>query len=74
MIFSLFSACGLILNYLKMFVKKGVHYKTLYLVLDGHVYLDSFSMDKKNEVWDFSLSVEVNSLCYNKYLKTRPTK
>ena len=25
-------------------MKRGVHYKSLYLVLDGHVYLDSFSL------------------------------
>ena len=46
MIFSLFSICGLIPNYFEIFMKGGVHHKSLYLVLDVHVYLDSFSLFK----------------------------
>ena len=45
MIFSLFFVCGFSSNDLKDPYKRGVHYKSLYLVLDGHVYLDSFYME-----------------------------
>ena len=46
MIFSLFSIRGLVPNLLKYSWKRGVHYKSLYLVLDGQVYLDSSSLFK----------------------------
>ena len=63
MIFSLLSAYGFNSKIFEIFMKRGVHYKSLYLVLDGQVYLDSFSLFKFNDVWDLSLSVEVNSSC-----------
>ena len=50
MIFSLLSACGLVPNNLEYSYKRGVHYKSLHLVLDGRVYLDSFSMDKSMRI------------------------
>ena len=47
----------------EIFMKRGVHYKSLDLVLDGNVYLNFSSLFKIQNVLDFSLSVEVNSLC-----------
>ena len=46
MIFSLLFVFGLAPNNLKHSYKRGVHYKSLHLLLDGHVHLNSFSMDK----------------------------
>ena len=46
MIFSLLSTCGLVPNNLEYSHKKGIHSKSLHLMLDGRVYLKSFSMDK----------------------------
>lgn len=45
MIFSLFFSYYFSSNNLKHTYKNGVHYKSLYLMLDGCVYLDSFYMD-----------------------------
>ncbi len=44
MIFSLFFSCRFSSNDPKDPSKMGVHYESLHLVLDGHVYLDSFYM------------------------------
>ena len=40
--FSLFFVCWSSSNYLKDPHQRGVHYKSLYLMLDGHEYLNSF--------------------------------
>ena len=73
MIFSLLSACGLISNYLKYSWRRGVHYKSLYLVLDGHVYLDSFSWFKFRSL-GFLLVCWSELFMLQQISKTRPAK
>ena len=68
MIFSLLFACGLILNYLK-YSWRGV--STIRASISGWMAMctsNSLHFLNSNNVWDFSLSIEVNSLCYNKHL------
>ena len=73
MIFSLLSACGLIPNYLKYSWKRGVHYKSLYLVLDGHVYLDFSSLFKFKHLGFLLVFWSELSMLYQTP-KTHPTK
>ena len=53
MIFSFLFSCGLAANNLKYSYKRGVHYKSVHLVLDDCVYLDSFSMDRSTRIGAF---------------------